>query len=191
MKKKVTKALFCTKCSLKFGRDLSRFNTTFAYNLHFSILHEKKGLQIPQNGQHSKCPICEKSYKSTSILKHIKSHNIAKQEKFPCPDGCKLIFTTITRRNMHIHLKNVHKSKEPYVCKQCQKRYESLKILNGHLAKHRAEKNLDQEMAEEAFENKVTYVCKFPGCGKYFNKVYQIKELLLHKRLNCCHVMEE
>ena len=88
MKKKLTKALFCATCSLKFGRGLSRFNTTFAYNLHLSILHEKKGLQIPQNGQHSKCPVCEKSFKSTSILMHVKSHNIAKQEKFPCPDGC-------------------------------------------------------------------------------------------------------
>ena len=77
---------------------------------------------------------------------------------------------------MYRHLKDVHKSKEPYVCKQCQKRFESLKILNGHLAKHRAEKILAQEMAEEALENKVTYVCKFPSCGKYFNKVYQIKE---------------
>ena len=72
--------------------------------------------------------------------------------------------------NMFRHLKNVHKSKEPFVCKHCGKRFAKSKILTTHLAKHRADKRRAQESAEEALENSGNgrFTCEFPGTVSHF-----------------------
>ena len=128
---------------------------------------EIEGLKIVQKGQYSKCPRCEKFIKSTFIIRHIKLHD-AKEDKVTCPDGCELTFAKIN--NMFRHLKNVHKSKEPFVCKHCGKRFAKSKTLTGHLAKHRAEKRRAQESEEEALENSGNgrFVCEFPGTVSRF-----------------------
>ena len=71
---------------------------------------------------------------------------------------------------MFRHLKNVHKSKEPFVCKHCGKRFAKSKILTTHLAKHRADKRRAQESAEEALENSGNgrFTCEFPGTVSHF-----------------------
>ena len=101
------------------------------------------------------------------IDRHIKLHD-AKEEKVTCPDGCELTFAKIN--NLFRHLKNVHKSKEPFVCKHCGKRFAKSKNLTGHLAKHRAEKRRAQESAEEALENSGNgrFSCEFPGTVPQF-----------------------
>jgi len=40
MSKITERKLFCTKCSLKFGNNLAKFNTDFAFYLHLTTLHE-------------------------------------------------------------------------------------------------------------------------------------------------------
>jgi uncharacterized Zn-finger protein len=80
--------------------------------------------------------------------------------------------------NMFRHLKNVHKSKEPFVCKHCGKRFAKSKILTTHLAKHRADKRRAQESAEEALENSGNgrFTCEFPGCDKSYGKKHHLRE---------------
>lgn len=139
---------------------------------------EIEGMTIVQKGQYSKCPKCQKFIKSTFIIRHIKLHD-AKHEKVNCPDGCEMTFAKIN--NMFRHLKNVHKSKEPYVCKHCGKRFAKSKTLTSHLAKHRAEKRKAEADAEEASDeenesNKKTFACEFPGCGKSYGKKHHLKE---------------
>ncbi len=48
------------------------------------------GMKIETVGNYSKCPRCEKSIKSTFIIRHIKLHD-APAEKYDCPEkGCSL-----------------------------------------------------------------------------------------------------
>ena len=99
---------------------------------------ELNGMTIVQKGGYSKCPKCQKFIKSTFIIRHIKLHD-AKEEKTVCPhENCGITFAKIN--NMFRHLRNVHKSKEPFVCKHCGKRFAKSKALASHLALHRAEK---------------------------------------------------
>ena len=99
---------------------------------------ELNGMTIVQKGGYSKCPKCQKFIKSTFIIRHIKLHD-AKEEKTVCPhENCNITFAKIN--NMFRHLRNVHKSKEPFVCKHCGKRFAKSKALASHLALHRAEK---------------------------------------------------
>ena len=99
---------------------------------------ELNGMTIVQKGGYSKCPKCQKFIKSTFIIRHIKLHD-AKEEKTTCPhENCNITFAKIN--NMFRHLRNVHKSKEPFVCKHCGKRFAKSKALASHLALHRAEK---------------------------------------------------
>ena len=99
---------------------------------------ELNGMTIVQKGGYSKCPRCQKFIKSTFIIRHIKLHD-AKEEKTVCPhENCNITFAKIN--NMFRHLRNVHKSKEPFVCKHCGKRFAKSKALASHLALHRAEK---------------------------------------------------
>lgn len=137
---------------------------------------EIEGMTIVQKGQYSKCPKCKKFIKSTFIIRHIKLHD-ANPEKVKCPDGCDLTFARIN--NMFRHLKKVHKSKEPYVCKHadCGKRFAKSKSLASHLAVHRAEKRKAKEKAEEEEEaEEGRYACEFPGCDKSYGKKHHLKE---------------
>ena len=110
---------------------------------------ELNGMTIVQKGGYSKCPKCQKFIKSTFIIRHIKLHD-AKEEKTVCPhENCGITFAKIN--NMFRHLRNVHKSKEPFVCKHCGKRFAKSKALASHLALHRAEKRKLQ--VRKVFEN--------------------------------------
>ena len=42
MSRKISKRLFCVKCSKKFGDSLAKFSTRFAQKIHFSIVHMRK-----------------------------------------------------------------------------------------------------------------------------------------------------
>ena len=68
----------------------------------------------------------------------------------------------------------MHKSKEPFVCKHCGKRFTKSKILTVHLAKHRAEKRRAQESADEALENSGNgrFACEFPGIMLHFTQFF-------------------
>ena len=149
---------------------------------------EINGMTIIQKGQYSKCPRCLKFIKSTFIIRHIKLHD-SKPEKATCPENCGLSFAKIN--NMFRHLKNVHKSKEPFVCKYCSQRFSKSKMLTQHLAKHRAEKrsrNLDADSDEDSKK----FVCEFPDCGKSYGKKHHLKvlkrnlaiELVTHTKKN-------
>ena len=136
---------------------------------------ELNGMTIVQKGSYSKCPKCKKFIKSTFILRHIKLHD-AKVEKFTCPEHCSVTFAKIN--NMFRHLKNVHKSKEPFVCKHCGTRFTKSKPLAKHLAWHRAQKRQAQEdLLDQDDPNDLDrYTCEFPGCQKSYGKKHHLKE---------------
>ena len=117
---------------------------------------ELNGMTIVQKGGYSKCPKCQKFIKSTFIIRHIKLHD-AKEEKTVCPhENCGITFAKIN--NMFRHLRNVHKSKEPFVCKHCGKRFAKSKALASHLALHRAEKRkLQVRIVFENYFKKVSF----------------------------------
>ena len=121
---------------------------------------ELNGMTIVQKGGYSKCPKCQKFIKSTFIIRHIKLHD-AKEEKTVCPhENCGITFAKIN--NMFRHLRNVHKSKEPFVCKHCGKRFAKSKALASHLALHRAEKRKLQVriVFENYFKSLILKKCK-------------------------------
>ena len=139
---------------------------------------ELNGMTIVQKGQYSKCPKCKKFIKSTFIIRHIKLHD-AKEDKTVCPhEDCNITFAKIN--NMFRHLRNVHKSKEPFVCKHCGKRFAKSKSLASHLALHRAEKRKLQEDSDNendnSEQNETRYTCEFPGCHKSYGKKHHLKE---------------
>ena len=155
-------------------------------------MFEFDGLKIEQKGQYSKCPKCFKDIKSTFIFRHIKLHD-EKMEKFKCPErSCSdLCFTRIN--NLFRHLKVVHKSKKPYVCKHqdCTQRFAKSKLLREHLSRHRAERRKAKEESSEENVDENRFVCEFPGCGKVYGKKHHLKE---HERKHtgdmrfCCDV---
>ena len=99
---------------------------------------EIAGLRIETRGNYSRCPKCDKDIKSTFIIRHIKLHDVP-IEKYTCPEkNCGLQVNRIN--NLFRHLKLVHKSQKPYVCKYCKKRYARADELRTHFAGHKAER---------------------------------------------------
>ena len=79
---------------------------------------EFNGMKVETIGNYSRCPKCDKNIKSTFIIRHLKLHE-APEEKFKCPEkSCDLVVNRIN--NLFRHLKVVHKSKKPYMCKVSQ-----------------------------------------------------------------------
>ena len=96
------------------------------------------GLRIESRGNYSRCPKCKKDIKSTFIIRHIKLHDVP-TEKYECPERrCGLQVNRIN--NLFRHLKVVHKSSNPYICKYCKKRYARADELRTHFAGHKAER---------------------------------------------------
>ena len=102
--------------------------------------------------------------------RHIKLHDLP-EERFPCPEsGCSLEVSRIN--NLIRHLRSVHHSKDPYMCKVCGARFPKSAKLREHFASHREERqekrkaqreaNYEKEMREEQNEERV-YACEFPG----------------------------
>ena len=99
---------------------------------------EIAGLRIETRGNYSRCPKCKKDIKSTFIIRHIKLHDVP-IERYECPEkGCGLQVNRIN--NLFRHLKVVHKSQKPYICKYCKKRYSRAEELRTHFAGHKAER---------------------------------------------------
>ena len=99
---------------------------------------EITGLRIETRGNYSRCPKCKKDIKSTFIIRHIKLHDVP-IEKYECPEkSCGLHVNRIN--NLFRHLKVVHKSQKPYICKYCKKRYARAEELRTHFAGHKAER---------------------------------------------------
>ena len=95
------------------------------------------GMKIETVGNYSKCPKCKKNIKSTFIIRHLKLHD-APDEKFQCPEkGCNLQVNRIN--NLFRHLREIHKSKKPYVCKrsECGARFAKAQQLKQHSGTHR------------------------------------------------------
>ncbi len=136
---------------------------------------EFDGMTIEQKGIYSKCPKCLKDIKSTFIFRHIKQHDVEKQ-KFKCPERCSdLTFTRIN--NLFRHLRIVHRSKKPFMCKHqdCLQRFPKSNMLREHLARHRAERRKAQDEADEK-EDGERFECEFPGCNKTYGKKHHLKE---------------
>ena len=139
---------------------------------------EFNGMKIESKGQYSMCPVCNKKIKSTFIFRHIKLHNQPTQ-KYPCPEKrCDLVVNRIN--NLFRHLKVVHASKKPYLCKYdgCKERFAKSATLRSHLAVHRAETRkiqAEKEISNEE-ENTKKFTCEFPGCGKEYGKRHHLKE---------------
>ncbi len=106
------------------------------------------GLRIETVGNYSRCPKCDKNIKSTFIIRHIKLHDVP-VEKYECPEkGCDLQVNRIN--NLFRHLKVVHKSRRPYLCKHCMGRFAKADQLRKHFAEHRQEKrNREQQVREK------------------------------------------
>jgi len=111
------------------------------------------GMTIRTVGNYSVCPKCGKNIKSTFIIRHIKLHD-APPERYVCPEeGCDLQVNRIN--NLFRHLREIHKSKFPYVCKRqkdCKARFARAQQLKAHTAAHRAERRRAQEEKEAAEE---------------------------------------
>lgn len=79
---------------------------------------EFNGMRVETIGNYSRCPKCDKNIKSTFIIRHLKLHE-APEERYKCPEkNCDLIVNRIN--NLFRHLRVVHKSKKPYMCKVSQ-----------------------------------------------------------------------
>ncbi len=82
--------------------------------------------------------------------------------------------------NLFRHLREIHRSKKPYVCRRrdCGARFAKAHQLKSHTAKHRADRRRQQQESEEAADaaETRTYVCEFPGCGKEYKKRHHLKE---------------
>ena len=78
-------------------------------------------------------------------------------QKYPCPEKrCELVVNRIN--NLFRHLKVVHASKRPYLCKYegCKERFSKSQCLRTHLAVHRAESRklqAEKEASEKTEEN--------------------------------------
>ncbi len=141
------------------------------------------GITIETSGNYSKCPKCLKSIKSTFIIRHIKLHDVP-SEKFTCPEaGCSLQVNRIN--NLFRHLREIHKSKRPYMCKRrdCGARFSRAAQLKAHSARHRAEEQQERRLRRSEGgadrgddEEQKTYACEFPGCGKEYRKRHHLKE---------------
>ena len=101
-------------------------------------------------------------------------------QKYPCPEKrCELVVNRIN--NLFRHLKVVHASKRPYLCKYegCKERFTRSQCLRTHLAGHRAESRklqAEKEASEKTEENARKFICEFPGCGKEYGKRHHLKE---------------
>ena len=107
------------------------------------------GMKIETVGNYSKCPKCDKNIKSTFIIRHIKLHDFP-NEKFSCPEkGCNLKVNRIN--NLFRHLREIHKSKKPYVCRKrdCGARFAKAQLLKSHNSVHRAERRKKAETESE------------------------------------------
>jgi ribosomal protein S15P/S13E len=108
---------------------------------------EIEGMRIETIGNYSKCPKCKKNIKSTFIIRHIKLHDIP-VEKYDCPEkNCRLQVNRIN--NLFRHLKVVHKSRKPYLCKHCMVRFAKADQLREHFAEHRSERRKQEIVNEE------------------------------------------
>ena len=77
------------------------------------------------------CPLCQKSFKSTSSLKiHENIHS--RRELFQCKE-CNRSFTQAG--NLKIHL-TTHTEERPFECLQCKKKFAREQILENHLKIH-------------------------------------------------------
>ena len=116
------------------GESSSNSSKSSAVTSSFEIA----GLRIVSRGNYSRCPKCKKDIKSTFIIRHIKLHDVP-IEKYECPEkSCGLQVNRIN--NLFRHLKVVHKSQTPYICKYCKKRYARAEELRTHFASHKAER---------------------------------------------------
>ena len=82
------------------------------------------------------CQICQKTFKSVSVLNnHIQSHN----KKFDC-SKCSKIFSTQSYLNMHI--KHYHENPNNFECESCGRKFNQKSNLKTHQKVH--EKNRPQ-----------------------------------------------
>ena len=133
---------------------------------------EFDGMRIETIGNYSKCPKCRKNIKSTFIIRHIKLHDLP-DESHECPEkGCGLKVNFCKERNFYIslkssaffqvnrinnlfrHLKVVHKSKKPYLCKhsRCKERFSKPSLLRDHFSTHRSERRKEKMKSKEEDE---------------------------------------
>ena len=97
------------------------------------------------------CPLCQKSFKSTSSLKiHENIHS--RRELFQCKE-CNRSFTQAG--NLKIHLKT-HTEERPFECLQCKKKFSREQVLKSHLKIH-TKRTRDNKcpMCPKAFFDKV------------------------------------
>ena len=89
---------FCSICFLQFGKDLARFNTSFAIDLHLSTTHKKK-------------------IREAKVDTKNKFHEVHEREKpFKC-ERCNSSF--VTMQSMNQHVASIHEKKKPFKCQFC------------------------------------------------------------------------
>ena len=123
-----------------------RENNTEAMALQISdvssLSEEIANLKIKSKGGYSECPKCNKNIKSTYIITHLKTYH-APVKMYTCPeDSCSWEFNRID--NLVRHLKMVHLSQNPHVCKYCSKRYPSASELHIHYISHKSRNNAER-----------------------------------------------
>ena len=107
--------LFCTKCSLKFGSTLAKFNTKFAFNLHKSKIHEKN-LKLITNTEKKafKCQLCGYDFSSKQSMDlHVV---LVHKEKKTCKCGlCEKCFSNKEKENQLLQFKKERNHSNAYL----------------------------------------------------------------------------
>lgn len=108
--------------------------------------------KLPKNFLY-KCDICEKGFaKSHGLCVHRTMHN--KQIKYEnCPYGC--MKSKFARKGVLAHLEEVHNYVPGFDCADCDKTFETRKLLKAHAVSHINEKN---------------YKCPVRGCDKAYKE---------------------